>query len=83
MPHPTHFVASALLYDPSTGTWQATGAMNTARAGQLAVPLQSGQVLVAGGNHISTSFPLGSAELYQPSGGTGPDAPDNTAWLWP
>ena len=66
IPHPTHFVASALLYDPSSGTWHATGAMNTARAGQLAVLLQSGQVLVAGGNHISTSFPLGSAELYQP-----------------
>ena len=65
-PHPTHFVASALLYDPTTGTWSATGSMNTARAGQLAVLLQSGQVLVAGGNHISTSFPLGSAELYQP-----------------
>jgi N-acetylneuraminic acid mutarotase len=66
IPHPTHFVASALLYDPTTGTWQATGAMNTARGSQLAVLLQSGQVLVAGGNHISTSFPLGSAELYQP-----------------
>jgi hypothetical protein len=65
-PHPTHFVASALLYDPTTGTWSATGSMNTARAGQLAVLLQSGQVLVAGGNHISTSFPLGSSELYQP-----------------
>jgi hypothetical protein len=65
-PHPTHFVASALLYDPSTGTWQATGSMNVARAGQLAVLLQSGQVLVGGGNHISTSFPPGSAELYQP-----------------
>jgi hypothetical protein len=66
-PHPTHFVASALLYDPTTGTWGATSAMNTPRAvGQLAVLLQSGQVLVGGGNHISTSFPLGSAELYQP-----------------
>jgi hypothetical protein len=66
IPHPTHFVTSALLYDPTTGTWSATGAMNIARAGQLAVLLQSGQVLVSGGNHISTSSPLGSAELYQP-----------------
>jgi N-acetylneuraminic acid mutarotase len=65
-PRPTHFDASALLYDPTTGTWQNTGSMNTARAGQLAVLLQSGQVLVAGGNHPSTSFPRGSAELYQP-----------------
>jgi hypothetical protein len=65
-PHPTHFVASALLYDPTTGTWGATGAMNTPRAGQLAVLLQSGQVLVSGGNHIGGSFPLGSSEVYQP-----------------
>jgi hypothetical protein len=66
IPHPTHFTTSALLYDPTTGTWQATGSMNIARAGQLAVLLQSGQVLVSGGNHISTSSPLGSAELYEP-----------------
>jgi N-acetylneuraminic acid mutarotase len=65
-PRPTHFDASALLYDPTTNTWQNTGSMNTARAGQLAVLLQSGQVLVAGGNRPSTSFPPGSAELYQP-----------------
>ena len=66
IPHPTHFTTSALLYDPTTGKWTATGTMNIARAGQLAVLLQSGQVLVSGGNHISTSSPLGSAELYQP-----------------
>ena len=62
-PRPTHFVASALLYDPTTNTWQNTGSMNTARAGQLAVLLQSGQVLVAGGTKVA---PFGSAELYQP-----------------
>jgi hypothetical protein len=66
IPHPTHFTTSALLYDPTTGKWTATGAMNIARAGQLAVLLQSGRVLVSGGNHISASSPLGSAELYQP-----------------
>jgi hypothetical protein len=62
-PRPTHFVASALLYDPTTGTFSATGAMNTARAGQIAVLLQSGQVLVGGGTKVA---PFGSAELYQP-----------------
>jgi N-acetylneuraminic acid mutarotase len=65
-PRPTHTTSSALLYDPTTGTWQNTGAMNTSRYMQNAVLLQSGQVLVAGGNHIgSPSKGLTSAELYQ------------------
>ena len=56
-----------MLYDPATNTWQATGAMTTARSVALAVLLQSGQVLVAGGNDIGTpSKALTSAELYQP-----------------
>lgn len=60
-------MASASLYDPATGTWQGTGAMTTARDGQKAALLQSGQVLVAGGVDIGTpSKALTSAELYQP-----------------
>jgi len=66
-PRPTHSTAAALLYDPATNTWQSTGAMTTGRAAPLAILLQSGQVLVAGGYHIGTnSGPLTSAELYQP-----------------
>jgi Galactose oxidase, central domain len=66
-PRPTHSTAAAMLYDPATNTWQGTGAMTTARAAPLAVLLQSGQVLVAGGDHIGTnSMALTSAELYQP-----------------
>lgn len=66
-PRPTHSLASAMLYDPTTGTWQGTGTMNSARDGQKAVLLQSGQVLVAGGDDIGThSMALTSAELYQP-----------------
>jgi N-acetylneuraminic acid mutarotase len=66
-PRPTHTTASALLYDPTSGTWQNTGAMNTSRYGQTATLLQNGQVLVAGGDHIGTaSTGLTSAELYQP-----------------
>jgi hypothetical protein len=66
-PRPTHTTASSLLYDPTTGTWQNTGALNTSRYRQQAVLLQSGQVLVAGGDHIgSPSAGLTSAELYQP-----------------
>jgi len=66
-PRPTHSTAAAKLYDPATNTWQATGAMTTPRSAALAVLLQSGQVLVAGGNDIGKpSKALTSAELYQP-----------------
>jgi len=58
---------SAELYDPSTGTWKATGSMTYARASAGATLLQSGEVLVAGGN--GTAAAGRSAELYNPSKG--------------
>jgi hypothetical protein len=42
-------VASAELYNPATGTWAITGAMNTARDGQDANLLPGGDVLVTAG----------------------------------
>ena len=62
-------LASAELYDPTTNAWTATGSMNTARAGAVAVRLasgpNSGDVLVAGGGGNGT-VALASAELYVP-----------------
>jgi N-acetylneuraminic acid mutarotase len=60
-------VKSADLYDPDTGTWTATGLLNTPRSSHTATLLPSGQVLVAGGyNPLS----LESAELYDPQANT-------------
>ncbi len=58
-------IASAEVYDPVTGTWSATGAMNFARSSHTAVVLTDGRVLVAGGSSTTTD-----AEVYEPSSGT-------------
>jgi hypothetical protein len=66
--------ASAELHDLSTGTFGATGSMNTPRVGHTATLLPDGMVLITGGN-LTLGGALGdsaqiSAELYDPLSGT-------------
>ena len=64
--HPTN---SAEIYDPSTGTFSATGQMTIARYSHTATLLPDGRVLIAGGGDANGRLGL-TAELYDPSTGT-------------
>ncbi len=59
---------TAEIYDPSTGTFAATGNMIGNHACQQANLLGNGKVLIAGGTGIGADQP--GAELYDPATGT-------------
>jgi hypothetical protein len=62
-------IASAELYDPTTGMFTPTATMTVARYQHSATLLPSGKVLIAGG--LTTgSNPTGTAELFDPVAGT-------------
>ena len=63
-------LASAELYDPSTGTFTQTGSMAIGRFLHSATRLQNGKVLIVGGALTSTSDPVATAEVYDPATGT-------------
>jgi N-acetylneuraminic acid mutarotase len=65
-----NFLAFAELYDPSSGTFTATGSLNNQREGQSATLLANGQVLIVGGGVTTIaqqSYDM--SELYDPASG--------------
>jgi hypothetical protein len=58
-------IASAELYDPSTGTFTRTGDMVAAHTFHQATLLANGKVLISGGSGVEGSLPR--AELYDPA----------------
>jgi hypothetical protein len=66
-----HYISSAELYNPATGTFTPTGSLHTARSGQTTTLLKNGGVLLAAGQNDNTQNYgyLSSAELYNPTTG--------------
>jgi hypothetical protein len=75
-------VATAEIFDPSTGTFQPSGSLATARFSHTATVLPDGKILIAGGSDsrdpsrtVVEPNPLASAELFDPATGTFAPAP--------
>ena len=62
------YLASAEVYDPSSGTFTPTGDMTTSRCSHTATLLADGRVLIAGGLPEVWAFPS-SSEVYDPATG--------------
>jgi len=60
---------SAEVYDPATETWTPTGSMQVPRYDHVAVLLQDGKVLIAGGDVDGASTTTSAAEIYDPATG--------------
>jgi len=65
-----NLLARAELYDPSTNSFTVTGTMTRPRQGHTATLLNTGKVLITGGESSVPSVIESSAELYDPLTGT-------------
>ena len=63
-------LASTDLYDPTAGTFSATGSMTTARYEHTTTLLPSGMVLIAGGHPRGFGTVISAADLYDPAAET-------------
>ena len=59
-------LASAEIFDPTSGTWTSTSPLSSGRWGHLATLLPSGRVLINGGSNGSYAL-LASAEIFSPT----------------
>jgi PKD repeat protein len=59
-------IAGAELYDPSSGTWTNTGALQQEREAFASARLPDGRVLVVGGYDGGGAGEISSAEIYDP-----------------
>jgi len=78
-------VSNAEIYNPSSGTWAETSAMNKPRTALTATLLPDGRVLATGGDNCSASTsctPLASTELYNPGTGMWASATDMSVARW-
>ncbi|MEO8675342.1 MAG: kelch repeat-containing protein [Casimicrobiaceae bacterium] len=66
----------AEVFDPASGTWSATGSLETARFRHTATLLPTGEILVVGGTNERDHYPklkyenLNSAEIYDSRSGS-------------
>jgi hypothetical protein len=66
--------ATAVVYDPASGTFAPAGSMARPRRGHTATLLPTGKVLVAGGLTTGQGLCDDSAELYDPAANNGAGA---------
>jgi N-acetylneuraminic acid mutarotase len=85
----TDYLASAEIFDPSSGDWSSTADMSETRFGHSAALLPDGRVLVAGGNDRISAGPQfhlrvgqATAEIFDPATGSWSPANSMATGRW-